>query len=67
MKDILVGKFSDICHQVSPALLLGISAGYFQKAVVSESGMIRTQMGKLSRSVIVAVYGTPCAIPPSKQ
>jgi hypothetical protein len=31
---------------------------------VGESGMIRTQMGKHSSSAMVAVYGTPCAIPP---
>jgi hypothetical protein len=52
-----------ICHQVSPALLLGVSAGNCQRALVYESGMIRTQMEMHSRSEIVAVYGMPCAIP----
>jgi hypothetical protein len=30
---------------------------------VNESGMIRTQMLTISGAVMVAVYGTPCAIP----
>jgi hypothetical protein len=30
---------------------------------VGESGMIRSHMGKNNRSVMVAVCGTPCAIP----
>jgi hypothetical protein len=47
-----------------PASLLGVSAGYCQRSVLGESGMIRTQMGKHSRSVVVAVYGTPCVIQP---
>jgi hypothetical protein len=47
----------DIYRHVSPTSLLSVSAGYFQKAVVDELGMIRTQMGKHSRSVIVAVNG----------
>jgi hypothetical protein len=34
---------------------------------VDESGMIRTQMRKHNRSVMVAVYGMPCAIPSHKQ
>jgi hypothetical protein len=29
--------------------------------------MVRNQMGKHNRSVMVAVYGTPCAIPSRKQ
>jgi hypothetical protein len=31
---------------------------------VGESGMIRTQMGNETGSVMVAVYGTPCTILP---
>jgi hypothetical protein len=31
---------------------------------VGKSGMIRTQMGNHVISAMVAVYGTPCAIPP---
>jgi hypothetical protein len=34
---------------------------------MGESEMIRTQMGKHNRSVMVAVYGAPRATPPSKQ
>jgi hypothetical protein len=66
MKEILVGKFTDISCQVSPASLPGISASYYQRSLISESGTIRAQMGMHSRSVIVAMYGTPCAIPPCK-
>jgi hypothetical protein len=41
----------DIFRQVSPALPLGISAGYRQRALVGESGFNRTQMGKHNRSL----------------
>jgi hypothetical protein len=34
---------------------------------VGESGIIITRMEKDGRSVMVAVYRTPCAIPPRKQ
>jgi hypothetical protein len=40
-----------------------VSAGYFQKAVAGESGMIRTEMGMHNRSEMVAMYGKPCVIP----
>jgi hypothetical protein len=36
----------NIYHTVSPDLLLGVSAGYCQRALVGESSMIRTQIGK---------------------
>jgi hypothetical protein len=65
MKGILAGNHGH-SGQVSPALLLGVSAGYSHRAVVGESGMIRTYLGKRKRSVMVSVYGTPCAIPPYK-
>jgi hypothetical protein len=29
---------------------------------MDKSGMVRTQIGKQSKSLMVAVYGTPCAI-----
>jgi hypothetical protein len=67
MKEILVSKIQDISHEVFLALLLGFFAGSCQKALEDESGLIRFHMGKHYRSVMVAVYGTPCAIPPSKQ
>jgi hypothetical protein len=41
-----------------------VSAGYCQRSVLGESGMIRTRMGKHSRSVMAAVYGMPCVIQP---
>jgi hypothetical protein len=40
------------------------SAGYFQRAVVGETGMIGTQVGKRKRPEMIAVYWPPCAIPP---
>jgi hypothetical protein len=39
-----------ISPQVSPCLLLGVSAGIFQRALVNESEMIRTHMGTQNRS-----------------
>jgi len=52
-----------ISRQVYPASLPDVSAGYCQRALVDESGMIRTQMGTHNISEMVAVLGTPCAIP----
>jgi hypothetical protein len=46
MKEILFRQNSTgICCQVSPALLPDISAGNCQRALMDESGIIRTQMG----------------------
>jgi hypothetical protein len=56
-------KLKAIFRQVTPASLLSISADIFQRALVDESGMIRTQMGKSNRSEMVAVLGTHCAMP----
>jgi hypothetical protein len=67
VKKRYLSKLTDISHQVSPDLLLGVSAGYCRRAMVGESGMIRTQMGMHNRSVMVAVYGMPCVIPSCKQ
>jgi hypothetical protein len=53
----------DISRQVLPPLLLGVSAGYFQRAVVGESKVIVAQMEKHNASVMVAIYGTPWTIP----
>jgi hypothetical protein len=39
------------------------SAGYYQRLLVGESGIIRTQTETHNRQ-IVAMHGTPCAIPP---
>jgi hypothetical protein len=45
-------------------LLLDVSAGYCQRALVDESGMIRKQMGMHIRSEMVALQGLPCAPTP---
>jgi hypothetical protein len=63
-RDTLYAKFITISHQVSPALLPDVCAGYCQGALVDESLMIRTQMGMHSRPRMVTVLGTSCAIPP---
>jgi hypothetical protein len=34
------------------------------RALVDELGIIITQIRKHNRSIMAAVYGTPCAIPP---
>jgi hypothetical protein len=57
-------KFTDISRQISAASHIGVSAGYCQRALVDESGMIITQMGTHNRSEIVAVHGTAYVIPP---
>jgi len=65
----------DTCRQNSltflakflSATLLGVSAGYCQRALVGESGIIIPEMGKHDRSVIVEVHGTHCALQPHKQ
>jgi hypothetical protein len=51
MCDILSAKFA-ISQQVSPDSLLGVSADICHRALVDESGMIRTQMGTHNRSEI---------------
>jgi hypothetical protein len=38
-------KFTVISRQVSPVSALGVSAGYCQRAMLDELGVIRTQMG----------------------
>jgi hypothetical protein len=37
---------------ISCDLIIGVSAAYYQKALVGESGIIRTQMGMHSRSEV---------------
>jgi hypothetical protein len=53
-----------VYRQISPASLLSMPAGNFQRAVVHESGMFRTHMGMHNRQEMVEVHGTSCAIPP---
>jgi hypothetical protein len=55
-----------ISQQVSPSLLLDVSASNFQKALVGERGMIRNEMGMHSRLEIVDMQGSPC-VPISQQ
>jgi hypothetical protein len=64
IRDTSPAKFAVISRKVSLASLADISAGYCQIALVDGSGIIRTQMGTHNRSEVVAVLGTPCAIPP---
>jgi hypothetical protein len=63
-RDHSSAKFTAISRQVSPASPPDVSAGNCQRALVDESGIIRTQMNTHNRSVMVAVLGTLCAIPP---
>jgi hypothetical protein len=46
---------------------LGVSAGHCQRALVGDSGIIRTQMRKHNRSEMVTEHGTHCVIPPRKK
>jgi hypothetical protein len=39
-------KLTAILTKFIPYSLVGVSSGIFQRALVDESGMIRTQMGK---------------------
>jgi hypothetical protein len=66
MKEILVGKISrKYLAKFFPDLSLGVSAGYCQRSLVAESVIIiRPQVGRHNRSVMVVMYGAPCAIPP---
>jgi hypothetical protein len=58
-------NFTEISRQVFPDLSLGVSACYCQRSLVDESVIIiRTQVGRHNRSVMVVMYGAPCAIPP---
>jgi hypothetical protein len=56
-------KLTAISRQAYPDSLLGVSATHFQRALVDESVIIRTQMGSHNVSEMVAVYGIPYAIP----
>jgi hypothetical protein len=60
-------KKTDFFRQVSPTLPLGVATSFRQTALVGVSGIIGAQMGKYNRSVMVAVYVTPFAIPHRKE
>jgi hypothetical protein len=49
-RDISLTKLTDICLQVLPTSLQGVSTGYCQRALVDESGLIRAQVGMHNRS-----------------
>jgi hypothetical protein len=60
MKDILHRQNAvSVSHHVSPASLLDVSAGHYQRGLVNESGMIRIWMGMHSRSEIVVLCLDP--------
>jgi hypothetical protein len=48
--DISSAKFTANSRKVSADSLLGVSAGYCQRALVDKSGMITTQKGTRNRS-----------------
>jgi hypothetical protein len=58
---ILRGK---ILANFLPASLVGVSDGICHRALVDESGMIRTQMGSTVDQKMTAVHGALCTIPP---
>jgi hypothetical protein len=47
MKEILVGKIRGHLSFSISTSLLGVSTGYCQRALVTELGMIGTQMGNI--------------------
>jgi hypothetical protein len=48
-KGTLWAKYTSIYRQVSPASLPDVFAGYYRRALVDESGLIRTQIGNRNR------------------
>jgi hypothetical protein len=67
MKDRLHRQNSAaVCCQLSSALLLDVSAGNCQRAVVDESKIIRNEIGTLKISEMVALQGLPCASTPQQ-
>jgi hypothetical protein len=64
MKEILCRKNSQPFLTKFLLLHYEMSTGYYQRALVDESGMIKNQMGMHNRSEMFAVPGTPCVILP---
>jgi hypothetical protein len=60
-------KFSAFFDKFIPASLLDVSAAYWQRGLVDESGMIRTQVGTQNITKSGVVLGKPCAIPPRER
>jgi hypothetical protein len=65
-REISLAKVTTIPRKVSSDSLLDVFAGYCHRDLVDELEIIRTEMGKHSKSEMVAVYGTLYAIPPRK-
>jgi hypothetical protein len=63
-KKYFLGKIYGHSRQVSPASLTDVFACNCKRALVDESGMSRTQIGRHNGSETVTVLGTPCVIPP---
>jgi hypothetical protein len=53
-----------VSHQVSPALLLDVSAYNCRRALVDESEIIGNQMAMHDRSEMDTVQGSPCSPTP---
>jgi hypothetical protein len=67
MKEILHRQNSrQFRRQVSPATLLDVCTGNFQRALVEKSGMITNQIVAPNKSEVVAVQGSPCAPAPQE-
>jgi hypothetical protein len=65
MKDILVANFTDISLPVFlcyVALLVTVGGFWWL-----DDELLKHRWRKYNTSVMVAVYGTPCTIPPRKQ
>jgi hypothetical protein len=60
MKEICSRQNSAAVYYQASALLLDVSAGNCQRALVDESGMIRNLMGMHNGSEMVTVQGLPC-------
>jgi hypothetical protein len=63
--DTSPAKLADFFTKFLPASLLDVSAIICQRAVVDESGVIRTQ-GCVMDHKMVVVHETACVIPPRK-
>jgi hypothetical protein len=67
MREIFVGKINGYLWHSFSFSVTRCLCWLLPGAQVGKSGIGRTQMGKHNGSVMVAVYGTPCSIPPHKQ
>jgi hypothetical protein len=63
-RDVSYAEFTPFPNTFTPASLSYVSAGYFQRSLMDESGVTRTQLVTHNKSEMFAVYGTPWAIPP---